>query len=431
MRIAFFDCFAGIAGDMTVASLLHAGYPLDSLRATIAALGLSEAKISVSPTLRSSIAALRFHVSETDAPEPGHAHEHHHAHEHGHAHGHDHAHEDDHAHEHAHEHGHGHAHGRSYADIVELIERSAIDARVKRDSLAVFRVIAESEGRMHGVPTDDVHFHEVGAVDSIVDIVGACAGLAWFGIDAVYSSPIRLGQGGTVHTQHGAMPVPAPATLDILRDYPVQLSPFPFELTTPTGAAIIRALSRGVLTDETFRVAATGFGAGSREIPGLANMLRVVIGEMDDTEHDEPLLLETNIDNLDPEIYPYVLERLMALGAHDAFLIPILMKKGRPGMLLSVLVTRSLVDAALAVIYAETPTLGVRVSAVGRRMLPRSARTVPTSFGDVRVKEIEYNGAVHRTPEFEECRRIALERNLPLRTVRDRLLRELNPSSTP
>jgi uncharacterized protein (TIGR00299 family) protein len=430
MRIAYFDCFAGVAGDMTVAALIHAGFPEVELRSSIAALGLTDVAVSTSLTLRSSISATRFHVHSGASGERSH---HSHDHDRGNEQGHDHAH--NHGHDHHDDHGdsnnappvHHHTHGRSHAEIVALIEQSGLPARVKRDSLAVFAVIAAAESRMHAVAIADVHFHEVGAVDSIVDIVGACAGLAWFNIEAVYSSAVRLGHGGTAHTQHGPMPIPAPATLEILRDYPVQFSEFPFELTTPTGAGIIRALSSGTLADETFRTVATGFGAGSKDIPGIANMLRVVIAEIDDTAHDEPLLIETNIDNLDPEIYPYVIERLMEAGAHDAFLIPILMKKGRPGMLLSALVPRRLLEPSLAIIYAETPTLGVRLTPVGRRMLPRATRTVATIFGDVRIKEISSNGAIRRVPEFDECKRIALEQGLALRVVQERLVRELNP----
>jgi hypothetical protein len=283
---------------------------------------------------------------------------------------------------------------------------------------------------VHHSTLEKVHFHEVGAIDSLVDIVGASVCIEFLGIQEVYSSPVRLGSSGFVSTQHGAMPVPTPATVEILKHYPTVLTDIPFELTTPTGAAIIKALSRGTLSLEHLRIESIGYGAGANELERVPNLLRVMIGELEPLQHADDLVsLETNIDNMNPEFYPFIIEQLLAAGAHDAFLIPIIMKKGRPGILLSVLAERSKLDALSALLFRETPTLGIRIQPVERKKLPRTQRRVRTSFGEVTAKQIVRDGKEMLLPEFEECKRIARERNLALMEVYKILEKELGVSS--
>lgn len=303
-----------------------------------------------------------------------------------------------------------------------MIDGSGLDAGVKERAKKIFAAIAVAEARIHGVEVENVHFHEVGAVDSIADIVAVALCLDHLGVEEVYSSVVPLGSGGIIRTQHGMMPLPAPATLEIMKGYPTTLTTLPFELTTPTGAGILKALSRGVLTSDVMQAHRIGFGAGTRELPDRPNLLRVVIGEMlTDEEHDQVTVIEANIDDLNPQIYPFLLERLLEAGALDAYLTPVIMKKGRPGMLLTVLAEAGGVDDLTAVIYRETTTIGVRYRQQRRRKLPRREMTIPTEFGPVYMKKIEGEEGTRLAPEFEEARRIARERSLPLKTVMEKL----------
>ncbi len=271
-----------------------------------------------------------------------------------------------------------------------------------------------------------MHFHEVGALDSIVDIVGCAICLEACGIEAVYSSPVRLGSGGFINTQHGRMPIPAPATVEILKGYPTVLTSVPHELTTPTGAAIIRALSSGLLDDERLRVSAVGYGAGTNEFAEIPNLLRVIIGTLESPlEQEDILCVETNIDDMNPQAYPYVIELLLGAGAHDAYMVPIIMKKGRPGILLSAMVARTHLEAVVGVLYRETSTIGLRIQQTGRRKLPRRHLEAVTSLGTVKAKAVTRDGREVVTPEYEECKRIASERNIPLLDVMKTLEREL------
>jgi uncharacterized protein (TIGR00299 family) protein len=287
-------------------------------------------------------------------------------------------------------------------------------------------VIAEAEAAVHGTTAEKIHFHEVGALDSSVDIVGTAICLETLGIEAVYSSPVKLGSGGVITTQHGIMPTPAPATLEILKGYPVVMTGFPHELTTPTGAAIVKALSRGVLRDERLRVGAIGYGAGTKEFPEIPNLLRVVVGELETSAEEEDVVtVETTIDDMNPQLYPHLIERLLDSGAHDAHLVPVIMKKGRPGIVVSVVANRSALDAVAGCLFRETPTIGLRIHEAGRRKLPRRLLTVTTSFGELKAKAVVRDGREVITAEYEECRRIALERNIPLLEVMQQLEKEL------
>ncbi len=387
MKIAYFDTVSGIAGDMAMAAFVSAGVPVDHLAEQLRLLNIEGFEIVARHIQRSSISTVHIDVV-VQQPESRHRHVKH---------------------------------------IESLIMGSSLRDPVKERAIAVYRVIAEAEARVHNTTLEKVHLHEVGALDSIVDVVGVAICLDYFGIERVYSSPVRLGSGGTVATEHGIIPTPAPATIEILKGYPVVFTKHPYELTTPTGAAIIKALSTGVLDDERLRPLAVGYGAGTKEFSDLPNFLRVVIGDLDpEIETEDILVVETNIDDMNPQIYPFLIEQLLASGAHDAYLVPIIMKKGRPGMLLSTMVAHSRLDDVVQTLYRQTTTIGLRIQRIGRRKLPRREIQVQTSFGPIRAKVVLRDGREVVAAEFEECRRIATERNLSLLDVMRTLERELS-----
>lgn len=386
MRIAYFDTIAGISGDMTLGAFVSAGVQLGQLSDELNRLQLRGVELEARHVERSGITAVKIDVVVS-------------------------IHQTQH---------------RYLRDISEIIERSTLSDRVKDRAKSIFAVLAHAEAKIHNTSVEAVHFHEVGALDAIVDVVGTAICLELLGVERAYSSPVKLGSGGFVDTEHGKMPIPTPATVEILKDYPTILTDIPFELTTPTGAAIIKSLSSGVLTMEHLKIESIGYGAGTKEFDGVPNLLRVFVGEIPQTyEKDELVMVETNIDNMNPEIYPYVLERLLAAGAHDAYIIPIIMKKGRPGILFSVLTNRSAIETIIDIMFRETTTLGLRIQPVERRKLTRSQREVQTSFGFVKAKVISVNGEERLTPEFEECKRLAKERGLPLLEIYNELQKEL------
>lgn len=418
MRIAFFDTFSGISGDMVLGAFINAGLPLDALKQELLKLPLRGYEIVERKIVRSMITATKIDVLlhgedvDSDVRTHSHSHRHHHSHEH--------------EHEYVRE-DHHHDEQRSYAEIVSLIGQSELKQSVKKMSEKIFRVIARAEAKIHDVPVDGVHFHEVGAVDSIVDIVGIALCIDKMGIEKIYSTPIRTGSGGFVKTQHGMMPIPTPATMEILKNYPTVLTDIPHELTTPTGAGFIAALSNGVLPlSHEIQIESIGYGVGGMEIPHVPNLLRVMIGELIPSfEQDELLSIETNIDDMNPEVYPYLIEKLFGAGAHDVYLIPIIMKKGRPGILLSCMCAKSAEREILQIMYSETTTLGVRVQPIARRKLPREIRTVQTSFGPIAMKVVVHDGEERFVPEFEECKRIAQNFSLPLIEVYRRIEKEI------
>jgi len=386
MRIAYFDTIAGISGDMTLAAFISAGVSLDALLAGIQKLNLSGVELEAQHVERSGISAVKLDVVVS-------------------------------------EHRPRHRHLR---DIFKIIEESALSESVQERAKVIFNELAQAEAKIHNTTVEEVHFHEVGALDAIVDIVGAAICLEILGVERLYTSPIKLGSGGFVDTAHGRMPIPTPAAVEILKNYPTVLTDVPSELTTPTGAAIVKALSSGTLSTEQIRIERIGYGAGSREIESIPNLLRVFIGELPQTyDEDELVVVETNIDNMNPEIYPYVIEKLLASGAHDAFLVPVIMKKGRPGMLLSTVTHRGKLDTITQTIFRETTTLGVRIHHVGRKKLTRDQQTVRTSLGVVKAKVISVDGGERFVPEFEECKRIAAEKQMALIEVYAVLSREL------
>ena len=384
--IAYLDTIGGISGDMTLGAFVSAGMPFDTLANELAKLGLEGFELQASHIERSGIVATKIDVVVSQQP-------------------------------------HYHRHLK---DINELIDRSSLSQSVKERAKKIFLEVARAEAAIHGSTIEKIHFHEVGAIDSLVDIVGASICIGFFNIDDVYSSPVKVGSGGFVKSAHGKLPVPTPATMEILKDYPVVLTDIQHELTTPTGAAIVKALSRGMFPTARLKATAIGYGAGTKEFEAIPNLLRVMIGKIDqEYETDTVIVVEANIDDMNPEIYPYVIERLMEAGAYDAFVLPVLMKKGRPGMILSAITERGKLDAVNAVIFKETTTLGVRTIPSERFKLPRSSREVKTSLGPVKVKVVVNEGTERIVPEFEECKRIAREKNMALKDVYKILEKEI------
>ncbi len=386
MRIAYLDAFSGISGDMTVGALVDLGLPLAALREAIATLGLGGVEVSSERIERSGIVATKFHV-RLHGEHPEHS-------------------------PHAHRHGH-----RAWAEIRDLLARSALAAAVKERALATFARLAEAEGQVHGVPPEAVQFHEVGALDAIVDVVGTALGLVHLGVEAVYAGPLPLGQ-GRVRSAHGPLPVPAPAVALLLAGRPVRLEDGEAEMVTPTGAALVAALARPEAAPE-LRIEAVGYGAGERELADRPNLLRVLLGEpVVAAGTDQVVVLETTIDDMSPQLYEHVLERLLAAGARDAFLVPVVMKKSRPATMLRVLAAPADRDRLAGIVFAETSSIGLRWSTWNRLVLPREERTVETPYGPVRVKVARApDGTVNVAPEFEDCKRLAVERGVALKLV--------------
>jgi pyridinium-3,5-bisthiocarboxylic acid mononucleotide nickel chelatase len=401
VRVAYFDCFSGISGDMALGALLDLGLPLAELRAALAGLNLPGWSIDAERGVRAYLSGTRALVH---APE-----------------------QETHRH---------------LADVRAILAASGLAPRVRDQSLKAFTLLAEAEARVHGTTPDQVHFHEVGALDAIVDIVGVMAGLRLLGVEQVYASPLPLGA-GWVRAAHGMLPIPAPATLYLLADAGAPTTPddFPMELVTPTGAAILAAVA--AFQRPALQIERVGYGLGGRDPQGRPNALRVWLGELSETagrraatrseptasagSEPGPVLLETNIDNQSPEQLGYVSEQLLALGALDVWAQPIQMKKSRPGVLLAALVPEALEDAAVSLIMRETTTLGVRRRAVERHICEREISVADTPLGAVRVKRKRWRGEdLGLAPEYEDCARIARERGVPLREVYAAALRALS-----
>ena len=393
MKICYLDCFSGISGDMLLGALADAGADQAELRSGIAKLGIDGIEINFEKCLRAGISGTNLTV--------GVAHNHHH---------------------------------RSLTRIEEIIGASTLDDVVKERSIRIFRRLGEVEAAIHQMPVEKVHFHEVGALDSIADIVGACIGFQLLGIEKIYCSPLNLGS-GTVKAAHGVMPVPAPATAALVEGLPTYADGPAVELTTPTGAAIVATLASEFGTMPAMRTSAIGYGAGDRDFKGRANLLRVVVGEeggenggeqggeqsseqSQAAKATEVFVIEANVDDMNPQVAGYVRERLLEAGALDVTLAAVYMKKDRPGFVISVLASPPDREELGALLFAETTTLGIRMYAAQRRVLERVWRQVTTKFGDVRVKVASENDAVRNfTPEYDDCRRIALEKKVPLKDV--------------
>jgi pyridinium-3,5-bisthiocarboxylic acid mononucleotide nickel chelatase len=392
-KIAYFDCFSGISGDMLLGALLDAGLAAHDLRDTLSRLEISGYELHIGRERRGALAGTRCRVVLQ-------------------------------------EHG-SHVH-RHLADIQQLLQRSDLDVTVKEKCLAVFQRLAEAEAAVHDVPLEQIHFHEVGAVDAIIDVVGGVAGLALLGVNAVYASPLPLG-GGMVHCAHGSLPVPAPATVRLLAGVPVYDPGIRRELVTPTGAAILTTLATGFGPAPAMTLDTSGYGVGTHPSDDPPNLLRVLLGTSASPALTERLLVvETNIDDMNPEFYDYLMERLFTLGALDVGLIPMQMKKNRPGVLLRVLVDPHQRETVLESVFAETTTLGVRIQEVERVALQRETATVATPYGPIGIKRAYLPGGGTRTlPEYEDCRRAAREHRLPLRQVYEQVTRLANEKQNP
>jgi uncharacterized protein (TIGR00299 family) protein len=428
MRIAYLDCFAGIAGDMFVAALLDAGVPLHVLTGAVDALNLG-ASLKVETADRSGIACTRVTVFDGDTPaEPAHSHSHSHSHRepHSHPHSHDeqHAHSKQHEHDepHAHSepHAHPHTHGRSLSTIRTLIQSAPLAAPVRDRALQAFDLLGHSEAKIHHVPVEQIHFHEVGAVDAIVDIVAASAGIHHLAIDRWHCSPLNVG-GGTVLCAHGTFPVPAPATADLLRGIPTYSAHIQKELVTPTGAALLRTLDATFGPQPPMTVSDIGYGGGTRNPKDFPNVLRLNIGIASPATGPLPgvvTVLETALDDLSPQVLAHVAESALALGALDVMLTPVIMKKGRPGTLLTVLCNEAERLTLEDLILRETTTLGIRRRQESRTVLDRRHATVATPFGDIRIKLGSRAGhRLNAVPEFEDCRAAAAQHSVPLKQV--------------
>ncbi|MGA8705058.1 MAG: nickel pincer cofactor biosynthesis protein LarC [Candidatus Sulfotelmatobacter sp.] len=441
MRVAYLECFSGMSGDMFLGALVDAGVAPRLLEETVAALGIG-ARLEVSRVVRSGISATKVDVyvdGEKDLPREQYwerqttAHnEHRHGH---HEHDHDegkHSHQDaesrasrplPHEHSVSHEHPHSHAHGRGLTEIREIISAAAISETARKTALAIFEALGRAEAKIHNTSVESVHFHEVGSVDAMVDIVCAAVGAEALRVDEIVCSPLNVG-GGTVKCAHGTIPVPAPATVELLGDAPVYSSGVLAELVTPTGAAIVKTLASRFAAFPAMKIEKSGYGAGSRDFPGHPNVVRLTVGETASkavaarTSSETITVLEANLDDLNPQVFGYVMDRLFEEGALDAFGMPVQMKKNRPGMLLTVLCKPEDAGKLTQLIFAETTTLGVRRRDEMRETLARRWEKVHTPWGEVRIKIASMNGTVtNYAPEYEDCRRIAAEHRVPLKRV--------------
>jgi hypothetical protein len=387
MKWAYFDCFSGISGDMTLGALVHLGVPVEWLKGQLQAMPLKGFDLTARNVMRSGIQAVQVSVHTEE--------NHHHRH-------------------------HGH--------IEAMIQGSPYSDRVKTQALAIFDCLAEAEAKVHGCAKEAVHFHEVGAMDAIIDIVGACLGFEHLGITQVISSALPMGH-GFVTCAHGVLPVPAPAVVEMLKQAPVYGGHIEGELVTPTGAAILSGSGARFGAMPGMRNIRAGYGAGTRELGEQPNLVRVVLGEPVEQALEGPVekldMVETCIDDMNPEIFSYLMETLFADGALDVFWVPVQMKKNRPGTWVKVLCAPEIRPRVIQRLLSETTTLGVRFYEVSRAVLPRETLEINTIFGMIPIKQIQgAEGEIRLVPEYEVCRRIAKERNLPLRRVYEDILRD-------
>lgn len=385
MKIAYFDCFSGVSGDMMLGALIHLGVPGDFIEENIRNMPLEDFHLEISTAARMNI-----HGQQVKVVVEG-----------------------------------RNNRTRNYQEIQSLIKESQLPEAVKHLGLKVFARLAEVEASIHNCPKEHVHFHELGGVDAIVDIVGAALGVEWLGIGKSVASEIPVGR-GFVTCDHGSLPVPAPATLALLDGVPVYGTRVSNELVTPTGAAIITCLAEDFGPMPSMRIRQAGYGVGTRELKEMPNLLRIVIGESDPMcDTDCVTVVETNIDDMNPEIYGFVMERLFEDGALDVIWIPIFMKKNRPGTTIQVICKETDRNAVVHRILSETTATGVRHYRTQRCKLPRKLKEAITSYGKVRVKEVsDPKGSVSVVPEYEDCKRIALEKKVPLKVVYETIVKE-------
>jgi len=382
MKIAYFDCFSGASGDMILGAMLDAGLPLEHLRAELAKLGLSHYNVSKTQVVKKGISGSQALVEIED-------HHHHH-------------------------------HHRHLADITAIIENSTLEPAVKKDSIRIFNRLAEAEAKVHNTSMEDIHFHEVGAMDAIIDVVGGVIGLHALKIDSIVCSPLHVGC-GTVDCAHGTLPVPAPATAELVRGKPIYSSGVQGELLTPTGAAILTTLASDFGPLPPMTVEQIGHGAGTAD-RSIANMLRVLIGTASQPDKtfalEQTATIETTIDDMNPQIYDYLIEKVLQMGALDIFCATVQMKKNRRGTLVTILCRPEMVTALSDFLFRETTTIGLRWRLDNRFTLKRDFITVKTRFGEISCKTASHGGAlINVTPEYEDCKRVAKEQDVPLKTV--------------
>ncbi|MDE0322297.1 MAG: nickel pincer cofactor biosynthesis protein LarC [Candidatus Poribacteria bacterium] len=421
MKIAYFDCFSGISGDMTLGALVDAGVPPEIVTDGLVPLKLdAEFSLHFEKATKHGITGTRAivgvhpaHTSHADS---------HHSHDHGHA------------------HHHEHGPSRHLSDIFKLLDDSDLDAEVRDTAKCVFDRLAEAEAKVHNTTKTKVHLHEVSGIDSIVDIVGSVIGLAHLDVDAVYASPLSLGR-GFVRCAHGLMPVPVPGTMELLKGVPIHQTDIPKELVTPTGAALITTLSQEFGVMPQMRLDRVGYGAGTRDLEQRPNLLRLCLGEKTSTsdsqathhhaETDSVDIIETNVDDMSPEITGYVTSQLFEHGALDVFLTPTFMKKGRPATQITVLCPTTHRDELIELLLTETTTFGVRLSSANRVKLRRDFTQVETQWGTIQAKRGYLNDALIKTvPEYEDCKRLAEQNSIPLRQVYAEALSNLRSADT-
>ena len=421
-KILYLDCFSGASGDMLLGALLDAGAPFDELARVVESLDLDGVSIARERVDRSGIGATKFRVAVGGAP-PDPRHDQQHDQRQPDHHHHDHTDHDHHHHEHRHDAAGGrHRHHRGLSEITAIVDRAALSAAARTRAAGLFRRLAEVEAGIHGVPVEEVHLHEVGAIDSIVDITLAVAAMEWLAPARVVASPLNVGS-GTVVCEHGELPVPAPATVELLAGVPIYAKGPPVELVTPTGALLVTAYADAYGPLPPMRVERIGYGAGDRDLPASPNVLRALVGEADElpaeaAASERVVVLECEIDDMNPQLYGVLMERLTEAGAFDVFYAPIQMKKNRPGTLVTVVAPPARREALAGVLFAESTTIGVRVTETARERLDREVVTVESPIGPVRVKVARRGGAVvNAAPEFEDCARLAAERGLPVKAA--------------
>ncbi|PKK82571.1 MAG: TIGR00299 family protein [candidate division Zixibacteria bacterium HGW-Zixibacteria-1] len=379
MKAIYFDCFAGISGDMTLGALVDAGLDIEKLKTELAKLKLEGYTITTEKVTKNGITGTKVNVQIEEQK----------------------------------------AH-RHLKHINEIIDNSDLGDDIKQAGKKIFLRLAEAEAKIHNTTIEKIHFHEVGAIDAIIDIVGSVIGIKLLGIEKIYASRIHVGR-GFVDCRHGKIPVPAPATVELLKDVPVFSTGIEKELTTPTGAAIISTLADSFGNLPAMNIGQIGYGAGTSDLE-IPNLLRVMIGEVakSDYETDAVTVIETNIDDMNPEFYEYVSEKLFKQGALDVYTSPVYMKKSRPGVLLSVIADNDRIDDIISILFSETTTIGVRMHQVERMKLQREITTVNTIYGDIRVKISKYKGQIKNiAPEYDDCKKIADENNIPLKDIYD------------
>ena len=386
MKLAYFDCFSGISGDMTLGALVDAGCSAELLRSELQALKVSGWELSTEKVWKNGMSATYVRVKTEDQQKH-----------------------------------------RSLSTILEILNSSPLATPVRERASAIFQKLGEAEAHVHDAPLEKVHFHEVGAVDAIVDIVGACIGFHALGIESFACSPLNVG-GGTAKMAHGVLPVPAPATARLLQGAPTFSNGVQRELVTPTGAAIVATLCDSFGPQPPMTVSTIGYGAGTADLEGQPNVVRIMIGEAAEksaaTLDEEISIIEANLDDMNPQIYGYVLEKALSAGALDVYTTALQMKKNRPGTLLTILCRPEDASKLMSLIFAETTTLGVRTHRAQRRVLPREWVSVTTAYGDVRIKLSRSNGHVlHAAPEYDDCRKLAVEKQVPLQQVINEALR--------